>query len=62
MKSSHEIILYILLKTNQQGLRKLYYFKLRKCCIPRLSDCNGTRTHNHLVRKRTLNHLAKLAK
>ena len=25
-----------------------------------LSDCNGTRTHNHLVRKRTLNHLAKL--
>ena len=27
-----------------------------------LSDCNGTRTDNHLVRKRTLNHLAKLAK
>ena len=27
-----------------------------------LSDCNRTRTHNHLVRKRTLNHLAKLAK
>ena len=27
-----------------------------------LSDCNGTRTHNNLVRKRTLNHLAKLAK
>ena len=26
-----------------------------------LSDCNGTRTHNHLVRKPTLNHLAKLA-
>ena len=25
------------------------------------SDCNGTRTHNHLVHKRTLNHLAKLA-
>ena len=23
------------------------------------SDCNGTRTRNHLVRKRTLNHLAK---
>ena len=22
-------------------------------------DCNWTRTHNHLVRKRTLNHLAK---
>ena len=27
-----------------------------------LSDCNGTRTHNDLVRQRTLNHLAKLAK
>ena len=25
-----------------------------------LSDCNGTRTYNHLARKRTLNHLAKL--
>ena len=27
-----------------------------------LSECNWTRTHNHLVRKRTLNHLDKLAK
>ena len=27
-----------------------------------LSDCNWTRTHNHLVRKRTLNHLFSLAK
>ena len=27
----------------------------------RLSYCNGTRTHNHLFRKRTLNQLAKLA-
>ena len=27
-----------------------------------LSEGNGIRTHNHLVRKRTLNHLAKLAK
>ena len=26
------------------------------------SDCNETRTHNHLVPKRTVNHLAKLAK
>ena len=25
-----------------------------------LSDCNWTRNHNHLVHKRTLNHLAKL--
>ena len=27
-----------------------------------LSDSNETRTHNYLVRKRTLNHLAKLVK
>ena len=27
-----------------------------------LSDCNWTRTQNHLVLKRTLNHLAELAK
>ena len=26
------------------------------------SDCHWIRTHNHLVRKRTLDHLAKLAK
>ena len=26
-----------------------------------LSDCNWTRTQNHLVRKQTLNHLARLA-
>ena len=26
-----------------------------------LSDCNWTQTHNHLVRKRTLDNLAKLA-
>ena len=29
---------------------------------PLISDCNWTQTHNHLVRKRTLNHLAKLTK
>ena len=28
--------------------------------ILRLSDCNWTRTQNHLVHKRTLDHLAKL--
>ena len=27
-----------------------------------LSNSNGTRTHNHLIRKRKLNYLAKLAK
>ena len=30
--------------------------------IRSLSDCNGIRTHKHLVRKRTLHHLAKQAK
>ena len=28
----------------------------------KLNDYNGTQTYNHLVRKRTLNHLTKLAK
>ena len=28
----------------------------------RLSDCDWARTHNHLVHKRRLNHLTKLAK
>ena len=27
----------------------------------KLLDCNGIRTHNHLVRKRTLNRLAEKA-
>ena len=27
-----------------------------------LCDCSWTRIHNHLVHKRTLNHLAKLTK
>ena len=27
-----------------------------------LSDCKGIQTYNHLVHKRTLNHLGKLAK
>ena len=33
-----------------------------RCEIWRLSDCNWTWTHNHLVFKLTLNHLAKLVK
>ena len=33
-----------------------------RCIIWSLSDSNGIRTHNHLVCKRTRNHLAKLAK
>ena len=30
--------------------------------LKKLVDCNGTRTHSHLVCKRTLNHLASFAK
>ena len=30
--------------------------------VRNLNDCNGTGTQNHLVCKRTLNHLAKLVK
>ena len=37
----------------------LFYSKL---CWRFWSDCNWTRTHNHLVCKRTLNHSAKLSK
>ena len=33
-----------------------------KCLIWSSSDSNGIGSHDHLVRKRTLNHLAKLAK
>ena len=36
-----------------------YFFRLNKI---KLAYCNWTQTHNHLVHKQTLNHLAKLAK
>ena len=42
------------IKSNKQIFKK-------KKTLFLLSDCNGTQPHNHLVRKRTLNHLAKLA-
>ena len=38
------------------------YFEQCQIKIWRWSDCNWTRTQNHLVLKRTLNHLAKLTK
>ena len=41
------------------NVKELLAWNRRK--IWSLSDCNWTRTHNHLVRKRTLDHLAKLA-
>ena len=37
-------------------------YRLRTGINTSFSDSNGIRTHNHLVRKRTLNHLAKLVK
>ena len=37
------------------------FFAWIKCEIWSLSDCNWTQSHNHLVLKKTLNHLAKLA-
>ena len=42
------------------NVKKLLVGSRRK--IWSLSDCNWTRTKNHLVCKQTLNHLAKLAK
>ena len=40
------------------NVKELFAQNRRK--IWSLNDCNGTRTHDHVVRKRTLNHLAKL--
>ena len=37
-------------------------FSRNGCDTLSLSDSNEIQTHNHLVHKRTLNHLAKLAK
>ena len=46
----------------RKEIHKRDYIRSFKNTQGRLSDCNGTRTHNHLIRKRTLNHFAKLAK
>ena len=40
------------------GLMVSFHERFQTSCV--LSDCNWTQTQNHLVRKRTLNHLAKL--
>ena len=37
-------------------------FSRKRSDILNLSDCNGTRTHTHLVLKITLNHFAKPTK
>ena len=41
---------------------KMAFVDERRSVKRRICDCNWTRTQNHLVLKRTLNHLAKLAK
>ena len=44
-------------------LRNYFFYILRLTMATiNIKDCNWTRTHNHLVHKRTLNHLAKPAK
>ena len=40
----------------------MYPFDKKNYRVVSISDSNGTRTHNHLVCKRTLNHLVKLVK
>ena len=42
------------------NVKELLAWNMRE--IWSLSNCTWTRTHNHLVRKRPLNHLAKLTK
>ena len=60
--------LIIMSRTQFQSESKLYscmnskeFLAWNRRDIWILIDSNGSRTHNHLVRKRTLNHLAKLA-
>ena len=49
-----EITMSIIIIRYFQQLQKSIKIKVTK------NNCNWTRTHNHLVHKRTLNHLAKL--
>ena len=42
------------------NVKELLAQNKREIC--NLSDSNWTQVHNHLVRKRTLNHLLKMAK
>ena len=42
-------------------IKHQYFLVPTKMETTRVGDCNWTRTHNHLVHKRTLNQLAKLA-
>ena len=53
---------YIRLKNYEKKIKSPFMVDADFESILVPSDCNGTRTHNQLVHKRTLNHLAKLAK
>ena len=50
-----ETILFICLNVNE-------LLAQNRCDVWSLSDCKETRTHNHLICKRTLNNLAKFVK
>ena len=62
IKSTKKVLMDELLNKLLRLEFKSNNFIKTKCLKLFLSDCNGIRTNNHLVRKRTLNHLAKLAK
>ena len=51
-----------LLKPIIRLFEKQNIFVFHRQHFVRSSDCNWTRTHNHLICKRTLNHLTKVAK
>ena len=61
-RTTAKILVYIKYAKNENHLGNVRNSKRTRKHQDVLSDCNGTRTHNHLVRKRTLNHLAKLTK
>ena len=54
--------LYFLDTSFHKYLENLLEFLGSTVSNTRTSDCNGVRTHNLFVRKRTLNHLAKLVR
>ena len=54
-----EYFKYFSCKTNSKDLTSLDT-RTGKRSLRKYNDCNWTRTQNHLVLKRTLNHLAKL--
>ena len=59
----HEVSKFTECKSSFDSVRiYVIIYNIKEITINLLSDCNWTRTQNHLVLKRTLNHLAKLTK